>query len=99
MVKKNNIYILGILFLTQNARQITNQKNNNNTNITFIYTTSDHPIIRRIIYVPSVTHIVVIILEPLLITHLVATQWGDVTMSGDRMKPNGVSGAQYLAYK
>jgi hypothetical protein len=26
MVKKNNIYILGILFLTQNARQITNQK-------------------------------------------------------------------------
>ena len=98
MVKKNNIYIRYIIF---NTKCETNykSKNNNNTNITFIYTTSDHPIIRRIIYVPSVTHIVVIILEPLLITHLVATQWGDVTMSGDRMKPNGVSGAQYLAYK
>jgi hypothetical protein len=83
----------------QIKKTINNNNNNNNADITFIYSTSDHPIIRRTIYVPSVTHIVVIILEPLLITHLVATQWGDVTMSGDRMKPNGVSGAQYLAYK
>jgi len=36
---------------------------------------------------------------PSVINHLIAIQCGAATMNGERMKPDIVSGAQYVGYR